>query len=230
MNQIRSLPYVVSDSDALNDLQDDLTNLLEALQKKAPEENCLIVETVQPKRKLGHEVLPELPKPKRLKTNITNCVGAKACAQKMTTKVNQNILSDFPPGLSEEIAPVDGARYGVPMLSDEINIVDMKVDKSDADIGDIMITQIVKRNNEKIKQRRVIKFSSEEKELIMGNEMLSDESINISMNLLHANNFQIFQDLLIHHLVSVNSSTLYHRNHRIFKYFMLEIYTLVMCS
>ena len=69
-------------------LQDDLTKLLEALRKKAPEGNVLIVETVQPKRKLEHEVLPELPIPKRLKSNITNRVGAKACAKKMTAKVN----------------------------------------------------------------------------------------------------------------------------------------------
>ena len=72
LNQIRSMKYVVSDSDALHDLQDGLTDLLEALQKKAPEENVLVVETVQPKRKLKHAVLPELPKPKRLKSSITN--------------------------------------------------------------------------------------------------------------------------------------------------------------
>ena len=58
----------------------------------------------------------------------------------------------------------------------------MKVDESDTDI---MITKVVKSNSEKIKQRRVLKFQSEEKELIMRNEMLSDESINISINLLY---------------------------------------------
>ena len=79
MDQIKSLTCLVYEVDTLHILEDQLKVSLELTENEATKEREVTVQSVKVKRK-GKEsnIKEKIPKPKRIKSNLTGRIGVKA--------------------------------------------------------------------------------------------------------------------------------------------------------
>ena len=200
MNQIKSLTYFVNDVDTLEALEHQLKVSLELLEHEAPKEDGVIVQPVKIKRKVKESnIKDEIPKAKRVKSNLTGRVGVKAEQMKLSSNLTlPNLIKEPVSQILEEVAPADNAMYDIPMqetnnpnyshetMKKENCVVEEEMEEEVLEESDdeIAITGYVEAHGP-VKKRRTALFSDNEKKLIEGNEMLTDESINLAMSLIH---------------------------------------------
>ena len=129
LNQIKSLTYLVNDVDTLDALEDQLKVSLELLENEAPKEDGVIVQPVKIKRKVKESnIKDEIPKAKRVKSNLTGRVGVKAEQMKLPSNLTlPNLIKEPVNQILEEVAPVDSAMYDVPMQETKILTILMKL-------------------------------------------------------------------------------------------------------
>ena len=185
LGQIKSLTYVVNDIEVLDTLEDQLKSLLELLEKNAPNDNGIVMEPQQVKRNIS-SITTSLPKAKKLKSSLTGRVGIAAEKRKLHTNlIIPKVEKVKDVYLTVEIAPVDDAEYDIPIKTENGDALESESNISpDMSLEEIVLTKIVPAHG-KVNKRRKLKYSAEEKKCIINNEMLTDESINLAMNLLH---------------------------------------------
>ena len=129
MNQIKSLTYLVNDVDTLDALEDQLKVSLELLENEAPKQDGVIVQPVKVKRKVKESnIKDEIPKAKRVKSNLTGRVGVKAEQMKLPSNLTlPNLIKEPVNQILEEVAPVDSAMYDVPMQETKFLTILMKL-------------------------------------------------------------------------------------------------------
>ena len=200
MNQIKSLTYLVNDVDTLDSLEDQLKVSLELLENEVPKEEGVIVQPVKVKRKVKvSNIKNKISKAKRIKSNLTGRAGVKAEQMKLSSNLTlPNLIKEPVNQILEEVATADNAMYDIPMqetnnpnyfdetVKEEKCVVEEEtqerfLEESDDDIA---ITGFVAAHGA-VKKRRTLLFSDDEKKLIEENEMLTDESINLVMSLIH---------------------------------------------
>ena len=117
LNQIKSLTYLVNDVDTLDALEDQLKVSLELLENEAPKQDGVIVQPVKVKRKVKESnIKDEIPKAKRVKSNLTGRVGVKAEQMKLSSNLTlPNLIKEPVNQILEEVAPADNAMYDNPM-------------------------------------------------------------------------------------------------------------------
>ena len=200
LNQIKSLTYLVNDVDTLDALEDQLKVSLELLENEAPKEDGVIVQPVKIKRKVKESnIKDEIPKAKRVKSNLTGRVGVKAEQMKLSSNLTlPNLIKEPVNQILEEVATADNAMYDIPMqetnnpnyfdetVKEEKCVVEEETQEGflEESDDDIAITGYVAAHGA-VKKRRTLLFSDDEKKLIEENEMLTDESINLAMSLIH---------------------------------------------
>ena len=90
-----SLP--VNDVDTLHALEDQVKVSLELLENEAPKEDGVIVQPVKVKRKVKESSIKvEIPKAKRVKSNLTGRVGVKAEQMKLSSNLTLPNLIEEP--------------------------------------------------------------------------------------------------------------------------------------
>ena len=219
LNQIRNLSSVVYHNDALDHLHDELVKLTEAL--KFGLEKPSAVRNVSKSSKFS-----TLPKSKLKKSNLTGTVGISAERKRKArsiTVINPKIKKT---NIIEEQPCFDLDVHDIPMeetIKDLSNVNDSTTDndgqkdclKFDFEIletenkaipeteelvleEDILITEEVPASG-KITVNRNLKFTNEERNILLQERMLSDESINLAQNLLKEQFPKIsgFQDTVI---------------------------------
>ena len=204
LSQIKSLTYLVNDLEVLDTVEDSLKDLVKLLDGKAPQDRGIVTESVNIRRPIGCSKLrSKIPQAKRLKSNLTGRVGVAAERRKFSSAVTiPKSVKNEEHEVTEEFAPIDDAVFDIPMESDEIldvcpeitepdeaiknegNKTKKRKIEDDEDDEEVVVTGFVKPRG-KIKKSRKLVFSDHEKSIIIDKEMLSDESINIAMNLIH---------------------------------------------
>ena len=200
LNQIKSLTYLVNDVDTLDALKDQLKVSLELLENEAPKEQGVIVQPVKVKRKVKEsKIKDEIAKVKRIKSNLTGRVGVKAEQMELPSNLTlPNLIKQPVNQILEEVAPADNAMYDIPMQeTNNPNYSDETVKKEKRVVEEETEEEVLEENDDEIaitgyveahgpvKKRRTMLFSDDEKKLIEGNKMLTDESINLAMSLIH---------------------------------------------
>ena len=117
MNQIKSLMDLVNDVDTLDSLEDQLKVSLELIKNEVPKEEGVIVQPVKPKRKVKESnIKDEIPKAKRIKSNLTGKADVKTEQMKLPSNFNlPNLIKEPVNQILEEVAPADNAMYDIPM-------------------------------------------------------------------------------------------------------------------
>ena len=102
---------------------------LELLENEAPKEEGVIVQPVTVKRKVKQlNIKGEIPKAKRIKSNLTGRVGVKVEQMKLSSNLTlPNLIKEPVNQILEEVAPVDSAMYDVPMQETKILTILMKL-------------------------------------------------------------------------------------------------------
>ena len=203
LNQIKSLTYLVNDMDVLDALEEKLKTALDYLQLNSPQEEGLFIESANIKSRVKlSKISVDLPKPKKLKSNLTGRLGIAVEKKRVSVAFTLPTVSDVSKHavVEEEIAPVDYASYDIQMhdglkeWSEQEKVEERKERTNkettktkrplkEDDEEEVVITGTVEAHGV-IKKRRKLDLSKEEKDAIIGKEMLSDESINIAQNLL----------------------------------------------
>ena len=200
MNQIKSLTYLVNDVDTLDSLEDQLKVSLELLENEVPKEEGVIVQPVKVKRKVKvSNIKNKISKAKRIKSNLTGRAGVKAEQMKLSSNLTlPNLIKEPVNPILEEVAPADNAMYDIPMQeTNNPNYSDETVKKENCVVEEETEEDVLEESDDEIpitgyfeahgpvKKRRTMLFSDDEKKLIKGNEMLTDESMNLAMSLIH---------------------------------------------
>ena len=182
LNQIKSLTCLVNDVDTLDALEDHIYVSMELLENEAPKEEGVIVQPVKVKRKVKKSnIKDEIPKAKRIKSNLTGRVGVKAEQMKLSSNLTlSNLIKEPVHQIPEEVAPADKAMYD---NSDEKCVVEQERILEERDY-EIAVTGYVEAHGP-VKKRRTMLFSGDEKKLIERNEMLIDKSINLAVSLIY---------------------------------------------
>ena len=120
---------MVNDVDTLDALEDQLKVSLELLENEAPKQDGVIVQPVKVKRKVKESnIKDEIPKAKRVKSNLTGRVGVKAEQMKLPSNLTlPNLIKEPVNQILEEVAPVDSAMYDVPMQETKILTILIKL-------------------------------------------------------------------------------------------------------
>ena len=88
LNQIKSLTYLINDVDTQDALEDQFKVSLELLKNEAPKEEGVIVQPGKVKRKVRESnIKDEIPKAKRIKSNLTGRVGVKDEQMKLSSNL-----------------------------------------------------------------------------------------------------------------------------------------------
>ena len=169
---------------------------LELLENEAPKEEGVIVQAVTVKRKVKElNIKHEIPKAKRIKSNLTGRVSVKGEQMKLSSNLTLPILIKEPVNqILEQVAPADNAMYDILMqetnnhnysdktLKKEKCVVEQELEEEVLEESDdeIAITGYVEAHGP-VKKRRTMLYSDNEKKLIEENEMLTDESINLAI-------------------------------------------------
>ena len=216
LGQIRSLTYLVYDSEALEDLEEKLLDLLSEFSGHAPNDDGIITERVESQRRsVVKKYADTIPKAKARKSALTGRVGIAAEARKFSSVISVN-----PPALvkeakvKEEFPSLDDAIYIDDECENDVeenrkNAGDEKMEDDNEDIekqngttedaeNELVITKEVEGSGPIRKSRKLV-FSKMERNTILNNEMLTDESINIAQILLQKQfpNIGGFQDTVI---------------------------------
>ena len=109
--------HLVNDVDTLDALEDQLKVSLELIKNEVPKEEGVIVQPVKPKRKVKESnIKDEIPKAKRIKSNLTGKAGLKAEQMNLPSNFNlPNLIKEPVNQILEEVAPADNAKYDIPM-------------------------------------------------------------------------------------------------------------------
>ena len=169
---------------------------LELLENEAPKEEGVIVQAVTVKRKVKElNIKHEIPKAKRIKSNLTRRVRVKGEQMKLSSNLTlPNLIKEPVNQILEQVAPADNAMYDILMqetnnhnysdetLKKEKCVVEQELEEEVLEESDdeIAITGYVEAHGP-VKKRRTMLFSENEKKLIEDNEMLTDESINLAI-------------------------------------------------
>ena len=196
MNQIKSLTYLVNDVDTLDSLEDQLKVSLELLENEVPKEEGVIVQPVKVKRKVKKSnIKDEIPKAKRIKSNLTGRVGVKVEQMKLSSNLTlPNLIKEPVNQILEQVAPADNTMYDILMqetnnhnysdetLKKEKCVVEKELEEEVLEESDdeIAITGYVEAHGP-VEKRRTMLFSDNEKKLIEENEMLTDQSIDLAI-------------------------------------------------
>ena len=162
---------------------------LELLENEAPKEEGVIVQAVTVKRKVKElNIKHEIPKAKRIKSNLTGRVSVKGEQMKLSSNLTLPILIKEPVNqILEQVAPADNAMYDILMqetnnhnysdktLKKEKCVVEQELEEEVLEESDdeIAITGYVEAHGP-VKKRRTMLYSDNEKKLIEENEMLTD--------------------------------------------------------
>ena len=176
LQEIKSLTFITSDLESLESLEEGLLDLRDMLLASCPIDSGLVIEEPKAQKRFRERELSKLPVPKKKAVNH-NRVGVKA---EETRKASVRKLDDCFPIQNtkgniecEEVNITVDAVYDIPPMSTE------------TPDNDVPIITAVLENNVMPRKRRRMLLSKEEKTLIVEKDMLSDESINIAMNLLN---------------------------------------------
>ena len=169
---------------------------LELLENEAPKEEGVIVQPVTVKRKVKElNIKDEIPKAKRIKSNLTGRVGVKVEQMKLSSNLTlPNLIKEPVNQILEQVAPADNAMYDILMqetnnhnysdetLKKEKCVVEQELEEEVLEESDdeIAITGYAEAHGP-VKKRRTMLFSDDEKKLIEENEILTDESINLAI-------------------------------------------------
>ena len=120
LNQIKSMTYLVNEVEVLHSLEDQLKSSLKMLSDLAPQDDGVVTEPLRVKRRINKSNikvdLPNLPKPKSLKSSLTGRVGIAAEKRKIAASVSVNdIKKEDKNAVLEEIAPDDEAHFDIPL-------------------------------------------------------------------------------------------------------------------
>ena len=200
MNQIKSLTYIVNDVDSLDALEDQLKLSLELLENEAPKNEGVTFQSAKVKRKVKESNIKyEIPKAKHIKPNLTGRVVVKAEQMKLSLNLTlPKLIRESVKQILEEVAPADNAMYDIPMQeTNNPNYSDETVKKEKCVVEKETEEEVLEENDDEIaitgyaeahgpvRKRRTMLFSHDGKKLIEGNGMLTDESINLAMSLIH---------------------------------------------
>ena len=189
--------------DVLDALEEKLKTALDYLLLNSPQEEGLFIESANIKSRVKlSKISVDLPKPKKLKSNLTGRLGIAVEKKRVSVAFTLPKVSDVSKHavVEEEIAPVDYANYVIQMHDDlkewsKQERVEERKERTNKETtktkrplkedneAEVVITGTVEAHGI-IRKRRKLNFSKEEKDAIIGKEMLSDESINIAQNLL----------------------------------------------
>ena len=169
---------------------------LELLENEAPKEEGVIVQAVTVKRKVKElNIKHEIPKAKRIKSNLTGRVSVKGEQMKLSSNLTlPNLIKEPVNQILEQVAPADNTMYDILMqetnnhnysdetLKKEKCVVEQELEEEVLEESDdeIAITGYVEAHGP-VKKRRTMLYSDNEKKLIEENEMLTDESINLAI-------------------------------------------------
>ena len=194
---------MVNDTDTLDALEDQLKVSLELLENEPPKEEGVILQPVKVRREIKESnSKDEIPKAKCIKSYFTGRVGVRAEQMKLSSNLTiPNLIKESLNQILEVVVPADNAMYDPAIhetnnfnYSDE-TVNTMKKEKcvveeqteeeiSEESKHDIAITGYVEAHRP-LKKRRTILFLGDGKQLIKGNEMLTDKSINLVMSFIH---------------------------------------------
>ena len=109
-----------------------------------------------------------------------------------------NLIKEPVNQILEKVAPADNAMYDIPMQeTNNPNYPDETVKKENCVVEEETGEEVLEESDDEIaitgyieahgpvKKRRTMLLSDDEKKLIEGNEMLTEESINLAMSLIH---------------------------------------------
>ena len=169
---------------------------LELLENEAPKEEGVIVQPVTVKRKVKElNIKDEIPKAKRIKSNLTGRVGVKVEQMKLSSNLTlPNLIKEPVNQILEQVAPADNTMYDILMqetnnhnysdetLKKEKCVVEKELEEEVLEESDdeIAITGYVEAHGP-VEKRRTMLFSDNEKKLIEENEMLTDQSIDLAI-------------------------------------------------
>ena len=169
---------------------------LELLENEAPKEEGVIVQAVTVKRKVKElNIKHEIPKAKRIKSNLTGRVSVKGEQMKLSSNLTlPNLIKEPVNQILEQVAPADNTMYDILMqetnnhnysdetLKKEKCVVEQELEEEVLEESDdeIAITGYAEAHGP-VKKRRTMLFSDDEKKLIEENEILTDESINLAI-------------------------------------------------
>ena len=169
---------------------------LELLENEAPKEEGVIVQPVTVKRKVKElNIKGEIPKAKRIKSNLTGRVGVKVEQMKLSSNLTlPNLIKEPVNQILEQVAPADNTMYDILMqetnnhnysdetLKKEKCVVEPELEEEVLEESDdeIAITGYVEAHGP-VEKRRTMLFSDNEKKLIEENEMLTDQSIDLAI-------------------------------------------------
>ena len=169
---------------------------LELLENEAPKEEGVIVQPVTVKRKVKElNIKHEIPKAKRIKSNLTGRVSVKGEQMKLSSNLTlPNLIKEPVNQILEQVAPADNTMYDILMqetnnhnysdetLKKEKCVVEKELEEEVLEESDdeIAITGYVEAHGP-VEKRRTMLFSDNEKKLIEENEMLTDQSIDLAI-------------------------------------------------
>ena len=191
LNEIKSLTYLARDDEALEVLHKQLHHALESFKKEVPTEAGLLLEqpkTVKAEKDKRKGMKPEfvfdqMPQAKKRKSKFTGRVGRgneKARFYSSITVDEHKTNSKH--AVKKEVINLDDKK-AVEILNKLSDDHPVKQEQEET-VSDVTITKVVENSDAPKKTSRKLKFSLAEKEVIMSNGMLTDESINLSQQLL----------------------------------------------
>ena len=191
LNEIKSLTYLITDEEVLDQLKKDLSISLKKLEVSVPRNDGIIKlsnGTVR-KENFFSKQRCRLPKARSRKVHASGRLGIKAEQSKIAS-INRVQSSDIRAKkegsvVTEEIAPFDSSTYDVPLQTENItNITSSGLVHHKRKNDDVEVTGEIPARGTHKKRRKLI-FSEREKYIILSKEMLTDESINLAMNMIH---------------------------------------------
>jgi len=214
-SRIKTLSFLIEDGQFLSEINKRLGDIVNDMEAFTPQDYGILLERKKVSR--PRCTFDRLPKPKKRKLATSGRVGVGAENQRTFSRID--VAEEKPlHEILEEYAPVDNAKYDIPLVAevpvvsdtpvldeipvvcdtpvlDEIPVVcdvplveDVcKVEEiPEEKVSDVTVTKTVPANG-KPKRRRKLVLSDIEIKRISGKKMLSDESINLMQNLIHAN-------------------------------------------
>ena len=179
LQELKSLTFLTYDVEALEKLEECLLDLRDLVVRSCPSDEGLVIEEKTHQRRFKHKEettnqnFLQLPVPR--KKAITGRVGLKAEIIKSSsvTKLDQcssNHQYQRAATVEEHIVLDDDAVYDIPM----VNTPEEEV---------VIVAEVAASVGPAKKLRKLV-FSEQEKESILSQQMLTDESINLAQNLL----------------------------------------------
>ena len=159
LSEIKSLTFVVYDSDAIEALEDELNNIKERLQEFVPKDEGLIIENKKEATKIHvkeQNRFFSLPKPKSKKSVASGRVGIGAKRKREASKINVNTGTKLMQVIEEEIITMNMDDFNVfeeevtPIdhVSDEVVLANDHVSDEEVEI----VKKVVPSSNEQCKK------------------------------------------------------------------------------